>query len=202
MVIEIIVKFFPSCELILIVLLLLFNSEYKTGEGSFLMTVNQSNIIEGHIAFDITEGKEKISLNFTQRNFTEKGQVEEQSEQWLVLFDKHKSYSINNVSKTYSENDNSDNVANIMKESFNLDREEKSVFYKFEIAPGKTACFSKFDEGSAGYLMRIKDKNLKNLVTSMEICSNDVLIHVEFFPSKENVKPEIFEIPEGYKKVR
>jgi hypothetical protein len=199
---SVIMNFFPSSDLILILLLLFFNAGITAGEGNFFMTVNQSNIIEGHIAFDITEGKEKIRVNFTQRNFMVNGQFEEQSEEWLLLFDKHKTYSIDNVTKTFRENYNSETFDKIMKEKFNLDREEKSVFYKSEIAPGKIASFSKINELSEGYIMRIKDKNLKNLITSMEIRGNDAFIHVDFFLSSDKITSEIFNIPEGYKKAK
>jgi len=193
--------FIPSSSVMLIILLLLFNTGNKTGAGSFVMTVNHFNIIEGELAFDMTEGKEKINVKFTQKIFMENGDIKEQNEQWLYLFDKHKTYSIDNVNKTYKENDVIEGIDKIMKENFSLDREEKSVFYKSHIGSDKIACFSKADDFSDHYIMRIKDKKLNNLITSTEIRTNDAMIHVFFSPSKEIINPDRFEIPGGYKKI-
>ncbi len=198
---DVIMSFFPSSSVILIILLFLFNTGNKTGMGSFVLTVSQFNIIEGEIAFDMTEGKEKINVKFTQKLFIENGEIKEQSEQWLYMFGKHKTYSIDNVNKTYKENDIVSSIDKIMKEKFSLDREEKSVFYKSDIGPGKIACFSKADELSEHYIIRIKDKNMDNLITSIEIRSNDVMVHGDFFPSKDIVNSDNFEIPGGYKKI-
>ena len=198
---DVIMSFFPSSSVILIILLFLFNTGNKTGMGSFVLTVSQFNIIEGEIAFDMTEGKEKINVKFTQKLFIENGEIKEQSEQWLYMFGKHKTYSIDNVNKTYKENDIVSSIDKIMKEKFSLDREEKSVFYKSHIGSDKIACFSKADDFSDHYIMRIKDKKLNNLITSTEIRTNDAMIHVFFSPSKEIINPDRFEIPGGYKKI-
>ena len=199
---EIITSFFPAYEIIIILTLLFFNSGSSGGEANFLMTVGNMNLIEGKICYELEEGEEKIAVNFTQYCFLVEGEPEKQIESYILRFDKGKIYTINNSEKSCSEADVTESFENIFYSTFKLKENEENLLHKWDLGESKYGYYLKLSQ-ETGFdtLLMVKDEAIDNLTVSAELRSESSLVQVNFFPTENEIDAEIFEVPEGYKKI-